>query len=126
MNNLTNKQNGLGFSRVLKAASCSFKGFAAAWQHESAFRQELMLVIILLPFSFLLAANALHWVLLCCSLLFVLFAELVNSAIEALADSITLEQHILIGRAKDLGSSAVFISLICLILLWGEAILRLF
>jgi diacylglycerol kinase (ATP) len=58
--------------------------------------------------------------------MFVLFAEIVNSALEALADSVTLEHHALIGRAKDLGSSAVFIALSFLLVVWGEAIFRYF
>jgi diacylglycerol kinase (ATP) len=122
----TNKQNGDGIQRIVKATMCSFFGFKAAWLHESAFRQELVLSILLLPFSFYLAQSRLHWLLLLSCLLFVLFAEIINSAVEALADSITLEQHPLIGRAKDLGSSGVFIALAFLVVVWGEALLNLF
>jgi diacylglycerol kinase (ATP) len=68
----------------------------------------------------------LHWLLLFGCLLFVLFAEIINSAVEALADSITLEHQVLIGRAKDLGSSGVFIALFFLVLVWGAALLNLF
>jgi diacylglycerol kinase (ATP) len=122
----TNKQNGDGIQRIFKATTCSFQGFKAAWLHESAFRQELVLCILLLPFSFYLAQSRLHWLLLFACLLFVLFAEIINSAVEALADSITLEHRVLIGRAKDLGSSGVFIALSFLVVVWGEAILSLF
>jgi diacylglycerol kinase (ATP) len=123
---LTNKQNGIGIKRIFKATICSYYGFRAAWTHESAFRQELIMAIVLMPMTFLLADSSNHWLLLFGSILFVLFAEVVNSALEALADSITLEHHVLIGRAKDLGSSAVFIALSFLLIVWGEAIIRYF
>lgn len=126
MTDLTNKQNGSGAQRVFKATLCSFKGFKAAWLHESAFRQELVLSAVLLPLSFYLAQSRQHWLLLFGALLFVLFAEIINSALEALADSVTLEHSVLIGRAKDLGSSGVFIALTFLLAVWGEAILSLF
>jgi len=121
-----NKKNGDGIERIFKATICSFQGFKAAWLNESAFRQELVLSLMLLPFSFYLAQSRLHWLLLFGCLLFVLFAEIINSALEALADSITLEHHMLIGRAKDLGSSGVFIALCFLAVVWGEALISLF
>lgn len=122
----TNKPNGSGFSRIFKATYCSFKGFKAAFLHESAFRQELLLTIILLPAAFYVAQSRLHLLALIASLLFLLFAEIINSALEALADKITLAHDELIGRAKDLGSSGVFIALTLLALLWGEAIFTKF
>jgi len=122
----TNKPNGSGFSRVFKATYCSFKGFKAAFNYESAFRQELLLSIVLLPAAFYFAQSRLHLLALIASLLFLLFAEIINSALEALADKITLAHDELIGRAKDLGSSAVFIALTLLALLWGEAIFTKF
>lgn len=121
MSTLTNKQNGIGIKRISKATICSYQGFKAAWKYESAFRQELIMSIALVPFSFVLAQSTHHWLLLCGSILFVLFAEITNSALEALADSITLEHHPLIGRAKDMGSSGVFIALSLLLIVWGEA-----
>ncbi|WP_340678361.1 diacylglycerol kinase [Paraglaciecola sp.] len=120
-----NKPNGSGIERVFKATKCSYYGFKAAWLYESAFRQELALVIILLPLSFVLCESRNHWLLLFSSLMLVLFAELVNSAIEALADAISLEYHALIGRAKDIGSAVVFVALTVLIVVWGEAFWRL-
>jgi len=119
------KPNGVGVGRILKATKCSYQGFCAAYKHESAFRQELLLCAILLPFSFVLATSSGHWVVLVCSLLFLLFAEVVNSAIEALADQISTDIHELIGRAKDLGSLAVLIALTVIIVTWGEAILSI-
>ncbi|PCI59852.1 MAG: diacylglycerol kinase [Gammaproteobacteria bacterium] len=118
----TNKVNGTGIMRIFKAANCSYKGFKAAFKYESAFRQELALTIFLLPFSFYLAQSNLHHIMLIASLLFLLFSEIINSAIEALADKITLEHDELIGRAKDLASAGVFIALILLWIIWGEAI----
>ena len=119
---IVNKPNGKGLGRILKATHCSIKGFSAAWQHESAFRQELMMVVILLPFAFILCSSFNHLLLLISSLLLVLFAEIINSAIEALADAITLEHHILIGRAKDMGSAGVFIALSVMVMIWSYAV----
>ncbi len=118
---ITNKMNGAGISRIIKATYCSFKGFKAAFKHEPAFRQELIFCIALFPFSFLLAQSRLHFIFLISTLLFLLFAEIINSALEALADKITTEFDELIGRAKDLGSSGVFIAVILLLLVWCEA-----
>ncbi|GAB2707940.1 diacylglycerol kinase [Aliiglaciecola sp. 3_MG-2023] len=123
---IVNKPNGTGLSRIFKATQCSFRGFVAAWQHESAFRQELLMTLVLLPFSFVIASSTLHLLVLIGTLLFVLFAEIINSAIEAIADAVTLENNILIGRAKDMGSSGVFIALTLLTLVWLEGIWRFF
>lgn len=120
--NIVNKPNGSGFGRIIKATHCSFKGMRAAWQYESAFRQELIMAIVLLPFAFILYSSINHLFILIGSLLFVLFAEIINSAIEALADAITLEHNILIGRAKDMGSAGVFISLTLLAAIWSHAV----
>tara|TARA_R110002012_G_scaffold179632_1_gene345357 strand:+ start:26 stop:409 length:384 start_codon:yes stop_codon:yes gene_type:complete len=120
----SNKLNGTGLRRIVKAAECSFKGLKAAWLYESAFRQELLLCAFLVPGSFLLKQSSLHWLALTISLLFLLFAEIVNSALEALADSISLEHHPLIGRAKDMGSAGVFIAMTVVGLIWGEALWR--
>lgn len=124
--NNSNKPNGTGIARVFKATYCSMKGFKAAWVHEAAFRQETIMVAVLLPFSFFIANNLLHLLILLFSLLFLLFAELTNSAIEALADKVCLEQDPLIGRAKDIGSAIVFIGLVFMKLVWGLTILDYF
>jgi diacylglycerol kinase (ATP) len=121
-----NKPNGSGVGRIIKATRCSYFGFMVAWKYESAFRQELLMVAVMLPLTFVLCDSRNHWLLLFASLMLVLFAELINSAIEALADAITLEHHILIGRAKDIGSSVVFIALTLLTVVWAEAIWRFF
>jgi diacylglycerol kinase (ATP) len=123
---MINKPNGTGIKRVLKAAHCSYKGFKAAFTYESAFRQELILCLILFPLSFLIANDIASWLILVTSMLFLLFAELVNSALEALADKITTEHDELIGRAKDIGSACVFIALVILLLAWSYAIFAFF
>lgn len=119
---MINKPNGTGIKRIFKAAHCSFKGFKAAYTYESAFRQELVLFLVLLPLSFFIAKTITIWLMLIASLLFLLFAELVNSALEVLADKITIEQDELIGRAKDIGSAGVFVALIIFMLVWSCAI----
>jgi diacylglycerol kinase (ATP) len=119
---ITNKQNGTGLNRLLNATICSIKGFRAAFKYESAFRQELILCAVLFPISFFVAESAGTWLMLIVSMLFLLFAEIVNSAIEALADRITIEHSELIGRAKDLGSACVFIAFSILVLVWIYAL----
>jgi diacylglycerol kinase (ATP) len=116
------KPNGTGIKRIFKAFNCSMLGFKAAFIHESAFRQELLLCLVLLPISFVISESLTTWLALVCSLLFLLFAEVINSALEALADRISTEHHELLGRAKDLGSSGVFIAMIIVSLVWLSAI----
>ncbi|MBA6411041.1 diacylglycerol kinase [Pseudoalteromonas sp. 5Ae-yellow] len=113
------KPNGLGLKRVFKATYCSYLGFKAAFKEEVAFRQELLLCIILLPLSFWLASSLLHWALLVSTLLIMLIVELLNSAIEALTDRVSTERHVLSGRAKDMGSAAVTLALSIVVIIWG-------
>ncbi len=117
-----NKPNGGGLGRILKATDCSRKGFIAAWTHEAAFRQETVLAIIMLPLSFFLAQTTGHWAMLVATLLLVLIVELLNSAIETLTDRVSLERHELSGRAKDIASAAVTLSLTVVAVVWGAAI----
>ncbi len=116
------KPNGTGIGRVFKAAECSILGFRAAFKEEAAFRQELLLAVLFFPFSFLIAANPLHWAVLVASLLLVLIVEMLNSAIEALTDRVSTERHVLSGRAKDMGSAAVTLSLMIVLVVWGSSI----
>ncbi|NYR14153.1 diacylglycerol kinase [Pseudoalteromonas sp. MIP2626] len=113
------KPNCLGLKRVFKASYCSYLGFKAAFKEEVAFRQELLLCIILLPLSFWLASSLLHWALLVSTLLIMLIVELLNSAIEALTDRVSTERHVLSGRAKDMGSAAVTLALSIVVIIWG-------
>lgn len=119
---MNNKPNGAGFGRILRATDCSRKGFVAAWRNEAAFRQEALLAIVMFPASFYLAQSAGHWALLVGVLLLVLIVELLNSAIEALTDRVSLERHELSGRAKDMGSAAVTLSLTIVAMVWGAAL----
>ena len=107
-----------GFARVLKAAGYSLNGLRAALRYEAAFRQELFLALILTPAAFWVGESPLQIILLLSSLVFVLIVELLNSALEAVADAVTLENNELIGRAKDLGSAAVLLSLLLTGGLW--------
>jgi diacylglycerol kinase (ATP) len=108
-----------GLPRLIDAFGYSMKGFTAAWRYEESFRQELILVVLLLPFAFWLASTPVELILLISSLFGVLIAELINSAIEAVVDRTGLELHELSGRAKDIGSAMVFLSILLAGLIWG-------
>lgn len=107
-----------GLTRIIKATGYSWKGFRAAWQNEAAFRQEALLLLVGAVVAFALDFDSLTRVLLLATLLLVIAVELLNSAIEAVVDRIGLEQHDLSGRAKDLGSAAVLVTLIIALLVW--------
>ena len=107
-----------GLTRVLNALRYSMQGFLAAVKYEAAFRQELMLAVVLTPCAFWVGQSGMQITLLLASLLLVLIVELLNSAIEAVADAVSLEANPLIGRAKDLGSAAVMLSLLTSLLMW--------
>jgi diacylglycerol kinase (ATP) len=115
-----------GFRRIAAALGYSYKGLKAAVRYESAFRQELILAVVLAPCAFLLGRNALEVILLMGMVLMVMIVELLNSAIEAVADAVSLESHPLLGRAKDLGSAAVFVALATAVLVWiGMIVVRI-
>jgi diacylglycerol kinase (ATP) len=100
-----------GLARLLAAARYSLAGFAAAARHEDAFRQELILAAVLAPLGLWLGRDGVERALLVGSLLLVLIVELINSGIEATVDRVSLDDHRLAKRAKDLGSAAVMLSL---------------
>ncbi|MBF0184986.1 MAG: diacylglycerol kinase [Magnetococcales bacterium] len=108
-----------GWQRIIRAAGYSLQGLQAAWQNEAAFRQELLLALLLAPLGFWLGQNATQKALLLGSLLLVLITELLNSAIEATVDRGGTEFHPLAGQAKDIGSAAVLLSLLLVVLTWG-------
>ncbi len=112
------KPNGSGLNRIIKAASCSFKGLKAAFKHEAAFRQELILCLALVPIALLTSESLTRFMALISVLILVLIVELLNSAIEATVDRISLEHHKLAGRAKDMGSAAVSLSLLTALIVW--------
>jgi len=103
--------NGTGFARAWKAFKCSVQGLHAAFKHESAFRQELSLACIFLPLGIWIGQDLTQKLLLCALVFIVLIVELLNSGIEAVVDRVGLEHNELSGRAKDLASAAVLISL---------------
>ncbi len=107
-----------GLSRLSAALGYSWKGLKAAVRYEAAFRQELAVAAILLPFAFLLGRSAIEVLALFGSIVLVLVVELLNSAVEAVADAVSLEDHPLLGRAKDLGSAAVFLAVTFAIAVW--------
>ncbi|WP_210396916.1 diacylglycerol kinase [Motiliproteus sediminis] len=115
-----------GIVRILYAARYSWQGFRAAWRHEAAFRQELVLALLLAPLSYLVAADLAEMALLLATLFIVLLAELINSALEAVVDRVGDEPHVLSGRAKDIGSAAVFLSLSLTVTVWGLVAIKNF
>lgn len=108
-----------GIARILKATQYSWQGLTAAWKHEAAFRQELLLVLIGIPLAFWLAENRSELLWLILPLFILIIAELINSALEAAIDRIGDEHHALSGRAKDIGSAIVFVSLLLLMVIWS-------
>ena len=108
-----------GLIRIWNALHYSLAGLRAAYRHEDAVRQEVRLALILIPLALLLPAGGLGKALMIASVLLVLLVELLNSAIEATVDRISLENHLLAKRAKDIGSAAVFISLLNVGVVWG-------
>jgi len=102
------------------------QGFRSAIKHEAAFREELILAIMLVPLAFWLTSNTLYLMAMLGSLLLVLIVEILNSAIEAVVDRIGSEQHELSGRAKDMGSAAVFLALMNVILMWGLVLYQIY
>ena len=112
------KPGNTGFTRIIKAAGYSWAGLKATFKHEAAFRQELTLCLVMIPLGAWLGQTGVERALLIGSLLLVLIVELLNSAIEAVVDRFGGEQHELSGRAKDIGSAAVFIALLNVVIIW--------
>lgn len=111
-----------GPARVLKAAKWSMQGLRAAWLHESSFRLEVYLFVVLAPLGWWLGQTAVERVLLIGSMLLVLSIELLNSAVEAVIERYGPEFHELAGRAKDMGSAAVFVLMMNVVLIWGAIV----
>ncbi len=107
-----------GLKRLLLAAGYSWQGFVAAYRHEEAFRQEILLAVVLLPAGFLLGETGVEKALLMGSVIMLLLVEILNSALEAVVDRFGEEQHELSGRAKDMGSAAVFLAIVALVMTW--------
>jgi diacylglycerol kinase (ATP) len=107
-----------GLRRIWNALFYSFDGLTAAYRHEDAFRQEVWLALVLIPLALFLPASGLGKALMIASVLVVLIVELLNSAVEATVDRVSLEHHRLAKRAKDIGSAAVLFSLINIVVVW--------
>lgn len=117
------KPSTTGLKRILNATGYSFQGLRAAWNNEAAFRQELVLLVVMTTVSFFLPVTQIEQILMVATLFLVVIVELINSAIEAIVDRIGPERHELSGRAKDIGSAAVFVALLLVGITWGAILL---
>ncbi|ACT51108.1 MULTISPECIES: diacylglycerol kinase [Methylovorus] len=107
-----------GLRRLINAFGYSMAGLKAAYTNEDAFRQEVLMTIVLVPLALYLGESGIAKAAMIASVLLVVIVELLNSSIEATVDRISLENHMLAKRAKDIGSAAVLISLINLAVVW--------
>ena len=108
-----------GLIHAWRATGVALQGLRAAWQHEDAFRQEVLIAAIAIPVALLLPASLPGKALMVASILLVLIVELINSALEATVDHTSLEKHPLAKRAKDIASAAVFLSIVNVVTVWG-------
>jgi diacylglycerol kinase (ATP) len=108
-----------GIKRIIRAGGFSWKGFVACFRHEAAFRQEIALTVVLIPLAFWLGNNTLERAVMIGVWLIVPVVEMLNSGIEAVVDRISDEHHPLAGRAKDLGSAAVFLAFTNAAIVWA-------
>lgn len=107
-----------GIVRVIHAFFNSLAGLKDAWRHESAFRQEILIAAVMVPVAFVVNATAIERALLIGSVLLVIIVELLNTSVEVAIDRISLDHHSLSKRAKDIGSAAVFVSLVLCVTVW--------
>ena len=112
------KKSGVGLGRISRAFTWSMAGIRQAFSHEAAFRQECFLCVIMAPLGLWLGKTGTERALLVGSLFVILIIELLNSGLEAAVDRISEEQHELAGRAKDMGSAAVFLALVNALVIW--------
>lgn len=107
-----------GLKRFINAFIFSFAGFKAAWTHEEAFKQEVVVFFVAIPLAIWIGENNIEKLLLIASVVLVMVIELLNSAIEAIVDRVGVEYHELAGRAKDMGSAAVMLSILLAMATW--------
>jgi diacylglycerol kinase (ATP) len=107
-----------GISRLVNAFGYSVAGTFAAFKHEDAVRQEVILSVILIPLAIYLGQSAIEQALMIASILLIIIVELLNSSVEATVDRISVKRHKLAKRAKDIGSAAVFFSLVNAAVIW--------
>ncbi|WP_284109821.1 diacylglycerol kinase [Acinetobacter pittii] len=118
MNSYSPYKGKSGLKRILNATGYSISGFKAAYKNEAAFRQIVLINIILIPVSFFLDVSRSEHVLLIIVCLFAMIVELFNSAIETVVDRVSLEKHQLSKNAKDMGSAAQFVALSIIAITW--------
>lgn len=123
MSNSPYKSKG-GLSRIYRALLYSKQGLVATYQNEAAFRQELLMAAVLIPLGLYLGHNYIEQILLIGSVIMVLIIEILNSAVESLADAISTNPNQLIGRAKDQASAAVLISMLLMCIVWGLVLIN--
>ena len=107
-----------GWTRIRNALFYSFDGFAAALRNEDAFRQEVLLTLVLIPMAIQAPVSGAGKAMMIAAVLLVLVIELLNSGIEAVTDRVSLEDHVLAKQAKDMGSAAVLLSLVNVPVVW--------
>lgn len=112
-----------GLTRIIKASRYSWQGLSAAYKHEEAFRQELWASLVLIPLGFWFGQSGVEKALLVSTVLLLPLVEILNSSIEAAVDRIGEENHELAGRAKDMGSAAVAIAILIIMVVWGLVLL---
>ena len=112
------KESGTGIGRLIRAFTWSMAGIRQCFTHEAAFRQECMMFVVMAPLGVWLGRTGTERALLVGSLFIILIVELLNSGLEAAVDRISEEQHQLAGRAKDMGSAAVFLCLVNAFVVW--------
>jgi diacylglycerol kinase (ATP) len=113
-----NKNKPQGLKRIYLASLNSFRAFKWLYKHESAFKQELLLLLISIPLTFLFDISVSQQLMLILAVIFIIFTEVINTAIEAVVDRVGLDIHPLSGLAKDLGSAAVFLSIVIAASIW--------
>jgi diacylglycerol kinase (ATP) len=111
-------QNAKGIKRLINACIFSVAGFKATWTHEEAFRQEVIIFVVSTPIALWLGETTVEKLLLIGSVVLIMLVELLNSAVEAVVDRVGFEHHELSGRAKDIGSAAVMMSLAWVAVTW--------
>lgn len=111
-----------GLLHAWRATGIALQGLRAAWRHEDAFRQEVLIAAVAIPVALWLPASAPGKALMISSILLVLIVELLNSALESAVDHTSLEQHPLAKRAKDIASAAVLLSIVNALAVWGLVI----
>ncbi len=109
----------LGLTRLLKATQYSLKGLKAVWQQETAFRQECLLLLLAVGIALSLDISRTQQLLLIASVVLILIVEIINSALETIVDRISPTLHPLSAQAKDMGSAAVFLTLLLAIFIWS-------